>query len=86
MQVFKKNPLNIVRCGTYLLTRVTKNYIATYFDADVETVVALFKTSVERGLTNAEVLARREHYGQNLLPKPKKKSIWVCYYFYFGHY
>lgn len=51
--------------------------LATYFDADVETVVGIFKTSIAQGLTDNEVIARREHYGQNLLPKPKKKSIWV---------
>ena len=53
------------------------SFSATYFDADVETVVALFKTSIDQGLTDNEVIARREHYGQNLLPKPKKKSVLV---------
>jgi hypothetical protein len=51
--------------------------LATYYDVDVDTTLDIFKTSITKGLAEAEIPIRREKYGSNLLPRAKPKSIWV---------
>lgn len=48
----------------------------TYYDVDVDTTLDIFKTSITKGLAEAEIPIRREKYGSNLLPRAKPKSIW----------
>jgi Ca2+-transporting ATPase len=50
--------------------------LATYYDVDVDTTLDIFKTSITKGLAEAEIPIRREKYGSNLLPRAKPKSIW----------
>lgn len=46
-----------------------------YWDTDVKKVLAMFRTKVDRGLTEAEVLARREVYGDNRTPPMTRASV-----------
>lgn len=45
-----------------------------YWDTPVHKVLAMFRTTVEQGLTNQEVLVRREVYGDNKPPEVAKTS------------
>lgn len=46
-----------------------------YYDVDVEEVCQIFTTDPTVGLAPAEVLRRKQNYGGNLLPKPKRPSV-----------
>lgn len=46
-----------------------------YWDTDVKKVLGMFRTQVEKGLTEAEVLARREVYGDNRTPPMARASV-----------
>ncbi|PVZ97012.1 hypothetical protein BB558_003067 [Smittium angustum] len=47
-----------------------------YIDRNLPKLKAMFRVSFEKGLISPEeILKRREYYGSNELPKPKKKSI-----------
>jgi len=46
-----------------------------YWDTDVDKVLGMFRTKTEAGLTEAEVLARREVYGDNRTPPMARASV-----------
>jgi Ca2+-transporting ATPase len=46
-----------------------------YWDTDVDKVLGMFRTKIEAGLTEAEVLARREVYGDNRTPPMARASV-----------
>jgi Ca2+-transporting ATPase len=49
---------------------------ALYFDKNSEALAAMFSSSVNKGLTNAQVEISRRNYGINMLPEPAKTTIW----------
>lgn len=51
-----------------------------YYLMDVSDVLNEFKTNINEGLSNEEVLKRQNKYGYNVLPKKEGKSIFKIFY------
>ncbi len=59
---------------------VNMNNISTaWYNQPKEAIASTFSVTAN-GLNSADVAARQQQYGRNVLPPPKAKSIWIIFF------